>query len=165
MSIIAPAEAGPFLDRRIARLIDGPRKGGDHPPYSTDETAADELASRLEAQGITSTFERDGNHWYCVIWTPRPGDAVKERIASGSALTRPLAICRAVLNVPLTGSGNRLRIRTASRGWIGRDPSASEPRDGKRGADVIGMEPTVTRDASEDAEAESLETTRAEPAP
>jgi hypothetical protein len=165
MSIIAPAESGPFLDRRIARLIDGPPKGGEHPPYSTDEAAAGELASRLESQGITSTFERDGDHWYCVIWTPRQGDGVKERIASGSARTRPLAICRAVLNVPLIGSGNRLRIRTASRGWIGRDTSASEPRDGKRSADVIGMEPTINRDASEGAGAESLETTRAEPAP
>jgi hypothetical protein len=131
MSVIAPADPGPYLDRRIARLIEGPRSAAESPPYSTEETAAQELVVRLDRQGITATFEQDGDYWYCVFWGPRAGDGVKERVSSGSALTRPLAICRAVLNLPLSGSGKRLRLRIASRGWIGSGapgPTASLER-------------------------------------
>jgi len=119
MSVLPPAASGLGLDRRIARLIDGPRTGSEPLPYSTDEHAADGLMSRLERVGLTAELEQEKDHWYCVFWAPRRGDGQKERIASGSALERPLAICRAVLNLPLSGSGSKLRLRSASRGWIG----------------------------------------------
>lgn len=122
MSVILPAESGPVLDRRILRLIDGPRDtAGPPPPYSTEESPAAELLARLEALGITACFEQDADSWYCVFWAARPGDDRKERIASGGAAARPLAICRAVLNLPLSGSGKRLRLRKAVRGWIPDD--------------------------------------------
>jgi len=118
MSVIPPAESGFALDRRIARLIDGPRNGGESPHYSTEESPASDLIQRLENRGIAASMEQHEGLWYCVFWAPRPGDRTKERVASGSAAARPLAICRAVLNLPLVGSGKRLRLRRASRGWI-----------------------------------------------
>lgn len=116
MSVIPAPESGSDLDRRIARLVDGSRNGAEPLAYSTDECAADALTAVLEKRSITSTVEHDADYWYCVFWAPRPGDGVLERVASGSAVLRPLAICRAVMNLPLTGSGNRLRLRRASRG-------------------------------------------------
>jgi hypothetical protein len=118
MPVIPPAESGSALDRRIARLIDGSRNGGEPPHYSTEESPASDLVQRLEDRGIAASMEQDDGLWYCVFWAPRPGDSTKERVASGSAAARPLAICRAVLNLPLVGSGKRLRLRRASRGWI-----------------------------------------------
>ena len=127
MSVIPPAESGPDLDRRIARRIDGPRSLGEPPPRSTDDSAADALLERLGETGITVTLENDGDFWYCVFRAPRPFDAVPERIASGSAPIRPLAICRAVLNLPLSGSGKRLRLRAATRGWVADEATAGRP--------------------------------------
>jgi hypothetical protein len=134
MSVLPPAESGPALDRRIAKLIDGPRNGGEPPHYSTEELTASDLVQRLEDRGIAASMEQDDGLWYCVFWAPRPGDSTKERVASGSAAARPLAICRAVLNLPLVGSGKRLRLRRASRGWIpdeaGLHPAFALPADG-----------------------------------
>jgi hypothetical protein len=118
MSVVPPAESGPALDRRIAGLIDGVRNDAAPPQYSTEESQAADVVRRLEAQGITASIEQDADSWYCVFWAPRPGDGTKERVASGGAAARPLAICRAVLNLPLAGAGKRLRLRRASRGWI-----------------------------------------------
>ena len=126
MSVIPAPESGSDLDLRIARLVDGSRNGADPLAYSTDERAADALAALLEKRDITATIEQDADSWYCVFWAPRPGDGVLERVASGSAASRPLAICRAMLNLPLTGRGTRLRLRRSSRGWIG--PNEPEPR-------------------------------------
>jgi hypothetical protein len=126
MSVIPPASSGPALDRRIAKLIDGPRAAGEPPRYSTQEEAAAELLRRLEDCRITASVEEDGGRWYCVFWAPRPGDGVKERVASGSAAGRALAVCRAVLNLQLAGTGKRLRLRKASRGWIA-DEAAPHP--------------------------------------
>jgi hypothetical protein len=121
MSVIPPAESGLALDRRISRLIDGPRDTATPPSYSTEESPAAELLARLEAHGITACIEQDADSWYCVFWAARAGDETKERIASGGAPARPLAICRAVLNLPLSGAGKRLRLRKAVRGWIPDD--------------------------------------------
>jgi hypothetical protein len=96
------------------------------PRYSTEESPAADLVRRLENQGITAAIEQDADSWYCVFWAPRPGDGTKERIASGSAEARPLAVCRAVLNLPLVGTGKRLRLGRASRGWI-PDETAPHP--------------------------------------
>lgn len=146
MSVIPAPESGPDLDRRIARWVDGSRHGAEPLAYSTDESAADALIALLEKRDITATVERDADSWYCVFWAPRPGDAVKERVASGSAALRPLAVCRAVLNLPLTGSGTRLRLRRSSRGWVG--PDETGPRrvasddGGESLADAKSPEPT-----------------------
>lgn len=124
MSVPPSPESGPGLDRRIAQLVGGSRSTEDPLAYSTDEGAAEALTAHLEKRGIPSTLEQDADHWYCTFWSPRSGDAVMERIASGTAPTRPLAICRAAMNLPLVGSGNRLRLRRTTRGWIGpQDPA------------------------------------------
>jgi hypothetical protein len=126
MSVIPPAESGPALDGRMARLFDGPPDGGEPPRYSTEESLAADVLERLENRGITASIEQDADSWYCVFWAPRPGDGTNERIATGSAAARPLAVCRAVLNLPLAGTGKRLRLRRASRGWI-PDEAAPHP--------------------------------------
>jgi hypothetical protein len=117
----SPADAGRPLDQRIARLVDGERKSSDPPFYSTQDFASDDLVTRLRSHGIEAELEQDGDTWYCIFWASLPGDGVRERVASGSADTRALAICRAVLNLPISGTGRRLHLRTASRGWIGDD--------------------------------------------
>jgi hypothetical protein len=149
MAAILPPEAGALLDRRVGRLVDGPRFRGEVPGYSSDDRVAQELVARLEKHGITATFEDDAGCWYCVFWAPRPGDGTLERLSSGSAETKALAICRAVLNLPLAGSGSRLRLRRASRGWIEEE----EPRE------ISGDDPLRAQPVSEGAE--SLEPTRA----
>ena len=135
MAAILPPEAGAPLDRKIARLVDGPRIEGEVAPYSSDETAAQRLATRLETLGITSTFEEDAGCWYCVFWAPRPGDGTQERVASGGGSTRALAVCRAVMNLPLAGTGKRLRLQRSTRGWIDDEapgPHAASPAVGPR---------------------------------
>lgn len=114
----SPAESGRSLDRRIARLIDGGRSSSEPPFYSTEDAASDVLVTRLRHQGIEAELEQESGNWYCVFWASQQGDGVRERVASGSAEARALAICRAVLNLHLSGTGERLRLRTASRGWI-----------------------------------------------
>ncbi|HEY6065017.1 MAG TPA: hypothetical protein VIY96_02610 [Thermoanaerobaculia bacterium] len=109
------------------------------PAYSTEELSAGDLVRRLEERGIPSTIEQDADSWYCVFWAPRPGDGVRERVATGSAETQPLAICRALLNLPLVGSGKRLRLRRASRGWV-PDESAPHPAFAGRAASADGTE-------------------------
>jgi hypothetical protein len=148
MAAILPPEAGTLLDRRVGRLVDGPRFSGETPTYSTDDSVAQELLARLEKHGITATFEDDTGCWYCVFWAPRPGDGTLERLSSGSAETKALAICRAVLNLPLAGSGNRLRLRRATRGWI----------EGDAPQELGGEDSPRARPVSEDAEL--LEPTR-----
>jgi hypothetical protein len=139
MSYVPPAEPGSALDRQIARQLDGMRHGREPAPYSTDEGAALRLVERLGACGISPEFEQDDEQWYCVFRLARADGGAGERVASGSATTRALAICRAVLNLPLTGTGSRLRLRTASRGWIGSDdaePRPVPPVDAESGPDV-----------------------------
>jgi hypothetical protein len=138
MSVLPAPESGPGLDRRIARLVGGSRSSGDPLAYSTDEGAADALTAHLEKRGIAATLEQDADHWYCVFWSPRSGDEVLERIASGAAPTRPLAICRAALNLPLVGSGNRLRLRRTTRGWIGPEDAAPRAIEAEAGRSTRG---------------------------
>jgi hypothetical protein len=89
-------EAGPGLDREVAR-----RLGEDRPPaagYSTDPAAADRLISRLEENAIIITWIEAEPFWYCTLAVSVSG--VRERIATGAGPTRPLALCRAVVNLP-----------------------------------------------------------------
>jgi hypothetical protein len=145
MSVVPAPESGPNLDQRINRLVRGTQGAGDPLAYSTDEGAADALTAHLEKRGIAATFEQDADHWYCIFWTPRSGDAVMERIASGAAPTRPLAICRAALNLPLVGSGNRLRLRRTTRGWIGPQDAAPRAIEAEAGRSTRGEEDRLER--------------------
>ena len=110
--------SGSALDQRIGRLVEGRSTNGEVPSYSTDDRAADAVLSRLATQGLASTFEQDEDKWYCVLWVDGNGDRAKERLATGSAPTRPLAICRAVLNLPLRAKGRSLRLGRSPRGFI-----------------------------------------------
>jgi hypothetical protein len=111
--------AGPNLDNEVARRL------GDEappaPPYSTDPTAADQLTARLEGHGISQTCESVQGVWYCTLWIPIAGQ--KERLATGSGETRPLALCRAVVNLPggrlVVGGSTGARDDTPA---IGREP-------------------------------------------
>jgi hypothetical protein len=89
-------EAGPGLDSEVAR-----RLGEDRAPpagYSTDPAAADRLISRLEESSLLVTWIEATPLWYCTLAISSSG--VRERIATGTAATRPLALCRAVVNLP-----------------------------------------------------------------
>ena len=148
MHVHSPAESGRSLDRQIARLIDGERSIAEPPPYSTEDAASDDLVGRLRRHGIDAELEQESEDWYCVFWASQLGDGVRERVATGSAPRRALAICRAVLNLHLSGTGHRLRLRTASRGWIAGDESprlvADEPRahaGAQKGTPSGGEEP------------------------
>lgn len=145
MSVLPAPESGPDLDRRIARLVGGSRSTGDPLAYSTDEGAAETLMAHLEKRGIAATLEQDADHWYCVFWSPRSGDAVMERVASGTAPTRPLAICRAAMNLPLVGSGNRLRLRRTTRGWIGLEDAAPRAIEAEADRSARGDEDRLER--------------------
>ena len=93
--------AGPVLDKEIAR-----RLGEDRTPvagYSTDHAVADRLISRLEESAIIVTWVQAKPFWYCTLAVSVSG--ARERIATGTAETRPLALCRAVVNLP---DGRRL---------------------------------------------------------
>jgi hypothetical protein len=98
-------EAGPELNRQVAR-----RLGENRIPaagYSTDPAVADRLISRLEESSYFVTWIEAKPLWYCTLAIASSG--ARERIATGAAATRPLALCRAVLNLPdgrlLSGEG------------------------------------------------------------
>jgi hypothetical protein len=89
-------EAGPGLNGEVAR-----RLGEDRTPaagYSTDPAAADRLISRLEESALFVTWIEAKPFWHCTLAISSSG--VRERIATGTATTRPLALCRAVVNLP-----------------------------------------------------------------
>jgi hypothetical protein len=89
-------EAGPGLDREVSR-----RLGEDRTPaagYSTDPAAADRLISRLEESAFFVTWIEAEPFSYCTLAISFSG--VRERIATGAGATRPLALCRAVVNLP-----------------------------------------------------------------
>ncbi len=89
-------DAGPDLDREVTRRLgeDRTRAAG----YSSDPAATDRLVSRLEENAIFITWMQVKPFWYCTLATSSSG--VRERIATGMAETRPLALCRAVVNLP-----------------------------------------------------------------
>lgn len=90
-------EAGPALDTAVAqRLGDA---GSPDARYSTDPAVADPLIARLEQDSVFATCEQVGDLWYCLLTADVAG--VRQRIASGSGETRSLALCRAVVHLPL----------------------------------------------------------------
>lgn len=92
-------EPGVGLDREVARRLgeEGPESAG----CSTDARAANGLIARLERHGFFADCERSGNLWYCTLSSSVGG--FRERISTGAGPTRPVALCRAVVNLP----GNR----------------------------------------------------------
>ena len=100
-----PESAGPDLDRDIARSV----LGEEHsvaPPYSTQNFAADLLLWRLAQLGVAfKVQELDGLH-YCMLWR-----GSQQGLSTGSSVSRPLAICRAAID--LAASSPRLRLRRA----------------------------------------------------
>jgi hypothetical protein len=85
--------AGPGLDREVSRRvlgIDDPRV----PPYSTENRAADVLLWRLSQRGVAfKVQELEGEH-FCMLWNGAP-----RALSTGKSLSRPLAICRAALEL------------------------------------------------------------------
>jgi hypothetical protein len=85
--------AGPGLDREVSRRvlgIDDPRV----PPYSTENRAADVLLWRLSQRGVAfKVQEVEGQH-FCMLWNGAP-----RGLSTGRSPSRPLAICRAALEL------------------------------------------------------------------
>jgi hypothetical protein len=88
-----PEPAGPSLDREIARRLLG-GSSPTVPPYSTENAAADLLLWRLAQVGVAfKVQELEGLH-YCMLWREIPPG-----LSTGSSTSRPLAICRAALEL------------------------------------------------------------------
>ncbi len=107
-------DAGPDLDRKIERKLNGDAKKRT-PPYSTSEKAANRLLRRLEMQDMPCSIEQIDGIWYCTFWIVFENS--RERLSTGSGETRALAIARAVMNARL-GMGASLSsgsIEGASR--------------------------------------------------
>jgi hypothetical protein len=100
-----PSEAGADLDQMVSYHL-----GGERPrvasPVSTSEHAASRLLRRIEREGLKALLQSQDGHWYCSWRRVSDGSLV----ASGSGLSREVAICRSVLNLDLG------RIRPAGNG-------------------------------------------------
>lgn len=92
-----PETAGPLLEARIERRVFGARGSHPAPAYSRADDAADRLVREVERPDLRCAVSRFGADWYAIWWTDR---SRPERVATGSGPSRPLAICRAVANLP-----------------------------------------------------------------
>jgi len=85
--------AGALLDREISRRVLGLDRE-PVPPYSTEDRAADLLLWRLSQRGIAfKVQELDGQH-YCMLWS-----GGERGLSTGCSPSRPLAICRAAMDL------------------------------------------------------------------
>jgi len=111
-----PEPAGPNLDRQIARSLFGDNSLRI-PPYSTSDVAADLLLWRLAQMGTAfQVQEFEGLH-YCMLWSGSGGPG----LVTASAVSRPLSIARAALDLAARSSGSASRPRLPER----RAPPAS----------------------------------------
>lgn len=85
-------EPGQDLDRKVAARL----SLSEADAFSTDETSVDRLVSALEKHGFVSSVEQQDGSWWATIWT---SGSKRERLATGSGPSRPLALCRAVVNL------------------------------------------------------------------
>lgn len=85
------------VDRKLCWILSGESKKVP-PPYSTSPKISRRFLRRLTEMGFQVTFEESGGLWYCVMFTN------SERVASGSAQTRELALARAALNCTRWGT-------------------------------------------------------------
>jgi len=107
-------EAGAYLDRLIELRVFGRKPAASVPAYSTDETAAELIIGRLNKPPLRWMSLKDGDRWTFHWRKPVPVPPGRSRarymqLVSGTAATRPLAICRAALKLlgPLPGGGRR----------------------------------------------------------
>jgi len=98
------ADAGPQLDRLIELRVFGRKPVAEVPPYSTDEEVAELVIARLARPPLRWISLRDGDEWVFHWRAPSPATSDRDatagryqKVASASAPTRPLAICRASL--------------------------------------------------------------------
>lgn len=109
------ADAGPQLDRIIELRVFGRKPVADVPPYSTDDEVAERVIARLARPPLRWISLKEGDQWTFHWRAPSIGMASLgdttagryQKVASASAPTRPLAICRASLELlgPLDGKG------------------------------------------------------------
>jgi len=90
-------QPGPALDNEVAERLREPKS--PIVPYSTDPAAVNRLVTSLEREATFAACEQVDGLWYCVLTGDVAG--VRQRIASGSGETRSLALCRAVVNLPV----------------------------------------------------------------
>ena len=117
----AEAEAGPRLDRLIELRVFGRKPISDVPPYSTSDDAAELVIARLARPPLRWMSLKDGEQWMFhwripVAADPEATASRYEKLASATAATRPLAICRAALTLlgPLGGPGRSLPAQTST---------------------------------------------------
>jgi hypothetical protein len=89
-------ESGAALDSEVAQRLE--ETWSPDVRYSTDLSLADRLLSRLSERAISASFEQVDGVWYCIL--AADVGSIRQRIASGSAETRPLALCRAIVHLP-----------------------------------------------------------------
>jgi len=107
------SDAGPGLDLEVSRRVLG-TENPRVPPYSTEDRAADLLLWRLAQQGVAfKVQELEGRH-YCMLW-----NGGQRGLSTGSAVSRPLAICLAVLELT-----DRIGPRTPGRSLARSGPDA-----------------------------------------
>ena len=98
------AEAGPQLDRVIELRVFGRKPVAEVPPYSTSEEVAERVIARLARPPLRWISLKEGEQWTFHWRAPSSPDpeitmSRYRKIASASAATRPLAICRASLEL------------------------------------------------------------------
>ena len=89
-------EPGPALDGEVAQRL-GETWSSDV-RYSTDLGLADRMLSRLSERALFASLEQVDGVWYCIL--AADVGSIRQRIASGSAETRSLALCRAIVHLP-----------------------------------------------------------------
>lgn len=98
------ADAGPQLDRLIELRVFGRKPVADVPPYSTSDEEAERVIARLSRPPLRWITMKEGDQW-TFHWRapsgPDPEVTISRyrKVASASAPTRALAICRASLEL------------------------------------------------------------------
>jgi hypothetical protein len=108
-------EAGPVLDRLIELRVFGRKPFGNVPPYSTDDQAAERVASHLTRPPLRLMALKAGDGFICGWLSPSVAGTYV-RLVSAAASSRALAICRAALAMVGPVEGER-EERTLSRAW------------------------------------------------
>jgi hypothetical protein len=108
--------AGSELDKKIAACLFGELRRTVS-AYSTDDKAADRALSYLADDGLSFELNEVDGVWYCYGRSKEKGHL----LATGSAETRPLAVCRAILN-----------LRRFGPSPVRREPTARSPRFHRR---------------------------------
>jgi hypothetical protein len=92
------------LDRVIELRVFGRKPVADVPPYSTSDEVAERVIARLARPPLRWISLKEGEQWtfhWRAPWTDDPDGSTSryKKVASATAPTRPLAICRASLEL------------------------------------------------------------------